>query len=256
MANPYAVTPQQDITQGLSGISSILEAGRERTVQAAKDKALADKQQTMETEVARVLASRNPAEMAKMSIKYPKLRQGIHDLIGITTDEQKQSASRFMSSALLKPDNAEGEYDRRIAEIEARGGDATETRQSKQDYLNDPKGEMREIETLFAIADPDGYENFKSSRQVPEKADRKILKDAQGRQRYIDNQELVFPSVEGKESETPVPKSLLKGLSPDVAESATEAFNLAGGGKDGVKAFNEAVKIGKRLVNSKAYLKL
>lgn len=41
------------------------------------------------------------------------------------------------------------------------------------------------------------------------------------------------------------PDALLEGLSSPIRKKAKEAFLLAGGGKDGVKALNEAVKLGK-----------
>ena len=54
-----------------------------------------------------------------------------------------------------------------------------------------------------------------------------------------------FTSASPASSAPEIPKSLLKGLSPSVAEKGSAAYTAAGGGKDGMKAFNEAVIISK-----------
>jgi hypothetical protein len=43
----------------------------------------------------------------------------------------------------------------------------------------------------------------------------------------------------------PSPRALVRGLNPEIKAAAIEAFNLAGGGKDGVKALNDAIEISK-----------
>ncbi len=48
-----------------------------------------------------------------------------------------------------------------------------------------------------------------------------------------------------RDLEAGLPKKLLQDLSPNVRGQATEAFKLAGGGKDGLKAFNEVVETAK-----------
>jgi hypothetical protein len=64
------------------------------------------------------------------------------------------------------------------------------------------------------------------------------------KERLIDpttNKVLIGPEKVGQQA----PSALVSGLPELIKSQAVEAFNLAGGGKDGVKALNEAVKIGK-----------
>jgi len=70
-------------------------------------------------------------------------------------------------------------------------------------------------------------------------AKRQTLKDATGRQRFVDTGQPVFDLGDTTAN---TPSALLEGLTADQKRAGMEAFRLAGGGDKGIKALQDAVK--------------
>lgn len=222
MPNPFMVLPQADITQGLSGLSSVLKENRE----ARKQQEINDAAQI---EIQEALQSNDPLKLAQLSVKFPQLRESIENVTGIVSEQQKREATAFMTEVLSNPDNAQQAFMRRIEQIEDGGGDPSNTIQSFQDYLNNPEAELDQIRMLLAGTDPDSFkaldegegftlakgaarfdpEGEQIAANIPEEAtDRKTARDSSGRLRFEDTGDFVFADVPQEEMDRETAKDV------------------------------------------------
>lgn len=101
---------------------------------------------------------------------------------------QAQQHAQQMQQRLLDARLGGYELERQKMEREAM------IQQKRAEILADPNlGALQKAEALMALGDSSGLELYKATK--PETSERKIIKDANGRQRYADTGDFVFPDV-------------------------------------------------------------
>ena len=172
---------------------------------------------------------------------------------GIETEEQRvKSQNLFNTVARLRtlPDTQKLSFiQQNIADVESRGGDATESRQAL-DLAQ--QGRFEELNTsldnLFQTGVSTG---FLKAEPVTKPAAGFTL--SPGQQRFGPGGELIAEvAAPAAPTQAPaaqieqaiIPEVLLSGLDPDLAEQGAAAFTAAGGGKDGLTAFQKIVDKG------------
>lgn len=165
MNNPFFVDPAYGRRQGgLAGLGDVLADNRAK--REAQQASMAAQEQ-----VNAALQSRDPDKIREASIANPQFAQIIQQQMGIEDEQQKQDMAGFGREFLTASPERKGEiYERRIQTIQARGGDASDTIQSYEDFIRDPEGETKDIELLYAGVDPKGYEALKSEAATGMKA--------------------------------------------------------------------------------------
>lgn len=159
--NPFYVEPAGDWTQGLAGLSAVLrDVGEQRKEREAREEA-ETRQAEAQGAIIEAMRSGDPDLMAETVIQYPQFSQSITAAIGIQKEGSARQAKDFMRSVLTSPEQAQTLYENRIGDLEAQGRDATQSRQSYQDFINNPAGELKEMEMIFAGLAPDEYKAFK-----------------------------------------------------------------------------------------------
>jgi hypothetical protein len=190
--NPFYVDPGNDLSPGLNGLSSVLVGMREQQQRQAltqqKLDAEAQKQQRFEqasAAAAEAFKGGDPEKIALASIQYPEIAEALKMSTGLKSDLQNQSALGFTRSlALADPASRPAIYEARIKEIEDRGGDATHTKQSYQDYQANPEAEARSVISYWAGIDPKGYQAFADERKAEAKANLESQKMAAEESRF------------------------------------------------------------------------
>ncbi len=161
MPQSFFIQPGGDITQGLSGIGDALRYSKakreeEQKVEAAKA-AQAEKQMAMQE----AFRSGDPAQVASLMGKYPDMKQTLEAQLGFTTDARKKEAKNFLQDVISNPEQGERAYQRRIQLLEAQGRDATETRNSLEDFRENPEAELKQLNMLYAgMASPQELKAF------------------------------------------------------------------------------------------------
>lgn len=171
MANPFAINPSGGVDTGrqLAGIGNLLRENREK--REAEEKAQQDQAAFM-----KAFESRNPKDIAAVAARNPQAANLIYKQMGIESEQQKRDMADFSRQILTaSPERREELYRRRIKMIQERGGDASDTIESLNDYMADPEGELQDIEFIYAGADPKGYGAFTKARES--KADRTLKVD-------------------------------------------------------------------------------
>lgn len=167
MANPYYVQPQAGaaLANNLAGLGAVLEQKRDE--EAAQELA-----KNAQNAVLEAFRSKDPNQMAEASIMYPELSGQLDKAIGISSRDQDESAKGFLRSVVANPQAADQLYNQRISDIQARGGDASQTIQSYNDFQANPEGELLEMQMVYAAKDPKGWEAYQKmvSREKPEAA--------------------------------------------------------------------------------------
>lgn len=190
--NPFYIDPGNDLSQGLTGLSGILQGAREQQQRQAlmqqRMDAEAQKQQRFEQASAaasEAFKSGDPEKIALASIQYPELAEALKMSAGLKTDLQNQSALGFTRSlALADPKDVPAIYEARIKEIEDRGGDASHTKQSYKDFQINPDLELRAVRSYWAGIDPKGYQAFEDERKAEAKANLEAQKMANEESRF------------------------------------------------------------------------
>lgn len=237
--NPFMVTPQADITQGLAGLSSVLKSNREAQEQKQVNEAA-------QAEIQEAMQSNDPLKLAKLSVKYPQLRESIEGVSGIVSEQQKGEATQFMTEVLSNPDNASQAFMRRIQELEDQGRDPSNTLESLQDYLENPEAELDQMRMMFAGSDPDAFKAFDRQTKVVgdflvdatsgevvfdsgKKGPKATEKDINGRLRFVESGDPVFPQVEevAKGLEGKDRLQAAEGFRNEIAKENTEFQKIA-----------------------------
>lgn len=158
--NPFTVTPLGGygpaVQGGLQGLGAVLGARRE-----------AQQQQQQRTELLEAYRSQDPNQVAEVALRYPEQAQSLMEAINFRDERARQEGGSFAREVLTaSPERRNELYERRIRSLQARGLDPTETIRSYQDFVNDPEGELREMESFFAAADPEGFKAFRRDFQM------------------------------------------------------------------------------------------
>lgn len=155
IANPFFVDPTMGRTGNeLSGLANVIQENRDK-------QAAIEQSEKAKSAVIAAIQSNDPSQVAEASVNFPEYSDIIANQIGAVDATKKKSAADFIRSILTaSPDQRAALYEQRINSVE----DPTQSSQSYQDWLQDPEGEMREMEMVYAGLDPDGYKVIRDKK--------------------------------------------------------------------------------------------
>lgn len=166
---------------------------------------------------------------------------------GIESEQQKaKSQNLFNAVARIRslPDEQKlGAIQQNIAEIQARGGDASESIQAATLAQEGRFGELNQgLDNLFQAGVSTGF--LRPERQATQPQGFTLRA---GETRFGPSGEViagVAPEAAEVATQAEIPQVLTEGLDPELASRGAAAFSAAGGGKDGLKAFQSIVDKG------------
>jgi hypothetical protein len=183
MASPadFYVQPGNDLSQSLSGLSGTLgqmreekarQAERQRLIdaEAEKEKRIQERFTAAKAAAQAALQSGDPGKMAEVTLEFPEIGQGLSRAFGIVDAEKKAKASSFARELVTNPQQAGQIYQSRIEDIKARNGDPTDTIRSYQAFKQNPQGELKNLQFMWAAMDKDSYGAFSDERKMQQKA--------------------------------------------------------------------------------------
>jgi len=179
--NDFYVQPGNDLSQSLSGLSGTLgqmreekarQAERQRLIdaEAEKEKRIQERFTAAKTAAQAALQSGDPGKMAEVTLEFPEIGQGLSQAFGIVDDEKKRKASGFARELVTNPQQADQIYRSRIEEIQARGGNPADTIRSYEAFKQNPEGELKNLQFMWAAMDKDSYGAFSDERKMQQKA--------------------------------------------------------------------------------------
>lgn len=164
--NPFYVHPMNDITPGLSGLSSVLSQMGEEKKKREEEEAAKVAEETARAEIAQAFRSGDPNEIQMVAVKYPQVSDAIYKGMEITRQDQKDRlVADLRSLVTAPPEQQQGILERRIQDIEDRGGDATQSRRELEMFMKDPERARKGFMTAFAGVDPNGYQALRESEK-------------------------------------------------------------------------------------------
>lgn len=176
--NPFYVDPGNDYGAGLAGLSQTLgDIRRDRIIQAeqqrkiAKEERIQKRFEEVQGAAMKAFESQDPDFIAKTSIQYPEIADMLKQTAGLKDEIQNRDALGF-TRAFATADDASRPalYEQRIKQIQDRGGDASHTIQSYQDYMQNPEAETRDVISYWAGIDPKGYEVYSDEQKATQRA--------------------------------------------------------------------------------------
>lgn len=197
MASPadFYVQPGNDLSQSLSGLSGTLgqmreekarQAERQRLIdaEAEKEKRIQDRFLAAKTAAQAALQSGDPGKMAEVTLEFPEIGQGLSRAFGIVDAEKKAKASSFARELVTNPQQADQIYQSRIEDIKAQNGDPTDTIRSYQAFQQNPQGELKNLQFMWAAMDKDSYGAFSAERKAEQQAQLAMQKEAAAERRF------------------------------------------------------------------------
>ena len=157
MANPFTVQPLggiqgiNQINQGMQNISDTYQANQ------AEEQKRAVMGQAQE-----VLDRGDPQEIAQFSLQNPDIGRQIQGSVKFKNDSTKQNMLQGMQQ-IIAGGNPEQVLNDRAQFVESQGGDATQTRQEIERFRADPEGYLGQVESSYALMDPEGYTAFRKA---------------------------------------------------------------------------------------------
>ncbi len=157
--NPFYVDPSNDISQGLTGLSSVL--GRYGQYRDKQDAIAEQKQQEQEMKAAvqEAWQSKDPLKMAEVSIMYPGAAKSMETAFGFTNEQSKQGAINTYRQLLAEtdPQRRLDIMDAGIQRVAEMGGKPMNMINDRVFLQNNPEGAMQAIKGAYAFMDPQGY---------------------------------------------------------------------------------------------------
>lgn len=176
--NPYTVDAGNDYTSGLSGLSNTMANIRQNNIQQAEQQRRQDAQdraqkrfEEVQGAAMKAFESQDPDEIAKASIQYPEITDMLKATAGLKDDIQNKDALEFTRAFANADDSVRPLlYERRIKQIQDRGGDPSHTIQSYQDFQQNPQAETRDVMSYWAGIDPKGYSVYSDEQKAQQRA--------------------------------------------------------------------------------------
>lgn len=176
--NPFYVDPGNDYSAGLSGLSNTLLNVRQQQLQNAELQRRQEKEdranqrfQEVQAAAMKAFESKDPDFIAKTAVQYPEITPMLKEATGLKDEVQNRDALDFTRAfATASPEQIPALYERRIKQIQDRGGDASNTIQSYQDYQQNPEAEKRDVISYWAGIDPKGYSVYSDEQKAAAKA--------------------------------------------------------------------------------------
>ncbi len=204
---------------------------------------------------------------AQLAIQFHEQFEQVNKNLGLISQQQKDEAADFSFDLRNTPaPQRPAKIQQRVQSLSAQGRDASDT-QSLLTLSEADQNEALEVAQVAALSTEkrveiaqggdagftlgQGQQRFDASgrpiAQVAPKEEAFTL--APGEQRFKAGEVV----AEGKPLPGAVlPPALTEGLEPPVASKAEAAFVAAGGGKDGVAAFNKQVDVGNKISDQEA----
>ena len=157
MANPFTVQPLgglrsvQNIQNGMAGIAQNYRANQQE-----------EKQQALMGQAQEVLGRGDPQEIAAFSLQNPDIGRQIQDSVKFKSDETRMNMMQGMQQ-IIAGGNPEQVLNQRAQFVESQGGDATQTRQEIERFRADPEGYVGQVESSYALMDPEGYTAYRKA---------------------------------------------------------------------------------------------
>lgn len=164
MPNQFSIAPAGNMSQGLSGLGSIInKIGEQRKQQTIADQQAQLQQQTVE-EVNAAAQSGDVDQMVAMGIKYPDYFKQMSDEAERQTGVNEQVRQEFTTKLLTTPP-AEREqlWNERVQEIVNRGGDPQHTLKSAEEWRTNPEGKELQAKMYLATANPEAWKALEAS---------------------------------------------------------------------------------------------
>lgn len=157
--NPFYVDPSNDISQGLTGLGSVLgQYGqyRDRQDAIAEQK---QQEQEMKAAVQEAWQSKDPMKMAEVSIMYPNAAKSMETAFGFTNEQSKEGAINTYRQLLAEtdPQRRLEIMDAGIQRVAEMGGKPMNMINDRVFLKNNPEGAMQAIRGAYAFMDPQGY---------------------------------------------------------------------------------------------------
>ena len=173
MPNPFYVDPTQGYDpNALSGLGQALRVNRQEREQAESKRVEQEQSQQKQVELSLAMESGDPAKISAAAVKYPEVSKALYEGLGISQDEQQKGMTLF-SRQLMSAEAGDiaGMYEQRIADIELKGGDASQSKEGLADWLQhqDLDKEHKDASILFSLSDPEGYKQYASEQEDAEK---------------------------------------------------------------------------------------
>lgn len=190
--NPFFVQPGNDLSQGLTGLSATLSDIRQnRVIEAERARQRQAEEAAMRRREEAVMAAQeafqsgDPAVMAKASLQYPEIAEGLRQSYGFNEESKAKEASDFARRVLLaSPEQRPMIYEERINALTEQGRDPRHTLQSYRDYQANPNGELQALETVWAGVDPKGYNVIAEQQKAAQKAEIELMKQDRADARF------------------------------------------------------------------------
>jgi len=157
MANPFTVQPLgglrsvQNIQNGMAGIAQNYRANQQE-----------EKQKALMGQAQEVLGRGDPQEIAAFSLQNPDIGRQIQDSVKFKSDETRMNMMQGMQQ-IIAGGNPEQVLNQRAQFVESQGGDATQTRQEIERFRADPEGYVGQVESSYALMDPEGYTAYRKA---------------------------------------------------------------------------------------------
>jgi len=238
MANRFSIDPSAG--RDPNALRGLTQAFKDRKAQQQVD-AAKSKQTTTQNAAADILKTGDPDKISDFMARNPKYAASMQAASGFKSEATKRNAIKSAID-ILGGANPDEVLTARSQAVQAEGGDPADTENLRKLIGgNSEKAKKAAWASLALNTSPQHYKALKEQfgGQV---ADPLVV--GKGASVYDPNTKTYSrpPPVAG---DTTLPLVMRKGLSDPVADQGEAAFNAAGGGKDGVKAFNEAVVIAK-----------
>jgi hypothetical protein len=169
--NPFLVTPQNDITQGLGMLDKALQYRQQQQEQQQlqqqqlqAQQAQQQKQQQAQQAVSAAFKSGDSDAIAQAMVDHPQMAGALESAQNFKSAATKQSLVNSARDILLNPNDAEEILKKRIQTVHDAGGDASDSMAALQEYKQDPKGFMQNVKNVYATYDPKGFQAYQSAQ--------------------------------------------------------------------------------------------
>ena len=166
--NPFFVAPGNNFSQGLSGLSNVLERAGDRRRAREQEEAAAQARDQANVAIGRALRSGDPTVVAEVAVRYPQLADTIYQGMGAIDERQQNQTRDLMRSVVANPGQAVPTLQSYIQDAQAAGRDPSAAARMLQDFQQDPETAMLEAQMAFAGMAGDEWEAMQEQMVQPD----------------------------------------------------------------------------------------
>lgn len=200
------------------------------------------KDQENRTLAAELLTNGTPDQIAEFGIQNPLIMKDIMSAGKFKDEQAMNSRLNYAKNVLSGSVDPRKALTERILKGRASGGDMSGLEQT---LLGSDEEIIEAARKDYSVIDSTGYLNFRKATGQDAKKDEGFTL-GQGQTRFTSTGEQVAsvaPKVDTTQQAL-IPQVLLEGLSPELSTKASAAYNAAGGGKDGMVAYQRQIDKG------------